>query len=106
MFGQAYSEIVAINTSGNVYAFNPSTGRFGQLAGGSISDITDHFCLAGPNVFEYADLANSWSNVGSRSTSKGTSIQNISAAPTGANEPIWGVDGSGQIFYNAGPPPG
>jgi hypothetical protein len=105
VFGQVYSEVVAINTSGNVFVFNPSTGRFGQIAGGSVTDITDHFCLAGGDVWEYADLANTWSVVGSTTTSKGTTIQQITAAPTGTNRPMWGIDGSGQIFYNAGSPP-
>jgi hypothetical protein len=103
LFGGAYQTLTLITTQGTFWTYNPNSDQFVQQAGGYITDITDHYCLAN-DLFQWSDLGATWVDVDTPITPNGTHIEHIAYANTGPSE-LWGIDSVGHIFYNSGPAP-
>ena len=98
-----------INSAGTIYSYSFASGSFKQMPGAEALDITDHFVVSYPYIFQWSDslLPNpNWVNVGTELTPAESLVIRIAHAPAitamGQNigpSMLWGLDSVGRIFY-------
>ena len=99
-----------INSAGNIYSYSDDLSRFVPMPGGGALDITDHFVVAYPYIFQW-NGAGAWMNAGTELSSKGTLVLHVAYASsmivqgrTYGPSMLWGLDSLGNIFYASGGP--
>jgi hypothetical protein len=111
--GPSYQTPFVLKANGTLLSYVASTNSFTTASGGSITDLTDHYCIAnnGGNIglFAWGDAEQGWYNLGAPETPNGTFIYRVAYAAVGLAEngtvagpsQLWGIDTSGDVFSNS-----
>jgi hypothetical protein len=103
IFGTSYQTPVVVNSYGNTYTYDSSTGTFSQLAASYVAAITDHFVIAWDGninnwaLFYYNDFGGWEEYLDSLHTPNGTQIVKIAYSNIGGSA-LWGIDNVGHVF--------